>query len=480
MQLMESGAQSVHNQSYVHDLRKKWDKLLKGVRNEHTANSMAILYENQANHMQSLKENTDTGNVGSYLKFVFPLLRRVWPNLIANEIVSVQPMTAPIGGVFYFDLKYGSTKGKVTAGDTLVKDFNRYYSSEIIDEEIVGAGDGIAVSFTSTLDYVPVRPLSVTVSATIGGNIYTATDNGSGVLAGTGPTGAIAGTVNYVTGAVSVTYNAADPADAATNVVAKYNYNMEANTNIPQVNIDIQLVEVKATSRKLKALWSSEAAEDLKAFHGIDAESEIVAGVAADISLELDREIIQDLYEASSLYPVTFDLTTIPTATPELFHIRSLITVLTRCSNQIHKDTLRGPANWIVTGPDVSALLEQLSTHGDFRPVFSDMSGDKIEQPHTFGVYKTGTLSSKWIVYKDPFFPVTNPGSGAGVGELLMGYKGQSFVDAGYVWAPYVPLQVTQSFLDPADFVIRKGMRTRYAKKLLRSEFYKRVRVINL
>lgn len=388
-------------------------------------------------------------------------------------------MTAPIGGIFYFDLKYGSTKGKVTAGDTLVRDFNRYYSSELVDEEIIGAGNGAILAFTSTLDYVPVRDASMVISATIGGTVYTATETG-GVVAGVGPSGAITGTLNPTTGGVTVTFAAGDAPDAGTNVVAKYSYNMEANSNVPTVNIDIQLLEVKAQSRKLKALWSAEASEDLKAFHGIDAESEIVAGIAAEIALELDREIIQDLHEAASLYPVTFDLTTIPTATPELFHLRSIITVLTRCSNQIHKDTLRGPANWIVTGPDVCALIEQLTTHGDFRPAFAGMDGDKIESPHMPGVFKAGTLQSKWMVYRDPFYPVVNPGSGTGSGDLLMGYKGASFVDAGYVWAPYIPLQVSASFLDPADFVIRKGMRTRYAKKLLRSEFYKRVRVVNL
>ena len=478
MGLME-GAQSVHNQSYVRELRTKWGKMLGGVTNEHKANTLAVLYENQANYLSNLNEDTRAANAGPFLKFVFPVLRRVWPNLIANEIVSVQPMTAPIGGVFYFDLKYGTTKGKVTAGDTMVRDFNRYYSSPVVDEEILGAGDGATLTFASTLDFVPVVDASLVITATIGAADYTATETG-GVISGTGPSGAIAGTLDPNTGAVSVTFAAGDAPDNLTNVVCTYEYNMEANSNIPQVNIDIQLVEVRATTRKLKALWSSEAADDLKAFHGIDAESEVVAGVAAEIALELDREIIQDLYQASALFPKTFDLATIPTATPELFHIRSLITVLTGASNAIHKDSLRGPANFMVTGPDVSALIEQLTTHGDFRPVFADASGEKIEQPNMFGVYKVGTLSSKYVCYKDPYFPVTNPNTGSGSGDILMGYKGNNFVDAGFVWAPYVPLQVTQTFLDPGDFTMRKGLRTRYAKKMLRPEFYRRVRVTSL
>jgi hypothetical protein len=353
-----------------------------------------------------------------------------------------------------------------------VKDFNRHYSSEFIDAELLGTGDALAKTFTSALDFLPVKASTVVVTA----DTITGTDNGLGVIAGTG----ITGTVDYVTGAISVTFTAAPALNIPVN--AAYSYNMEGNTNVPQINIDITLQEVKAKTRKLKALWSSEAADDLKAFHGIDAESEIVSGVAAEIALELDREIIMDLYNGAALFPRQFDVTTIPTATPEIFHLRSLITTLTMASNTIHKSSLRGPANFMVTGPDVSTFIEQLETHGDFRPVFSASTGSdaQIENPHTFGVYKVGTLASKYVVYKDPYFPVTNPGSGTGTGDILMGYKGSTFIDAGYVWAPYVPLQITATFLDPSDFVMRKGMRTRYATKMVRPEFYRKVRVVNI
>ena len=402
-------------------------------------------------------------------------------NLIANEIVSVQPMTAPVGGVFYYDLKYGTTKGKVTAGDTLIRDFNHTYSSETVDEELVATNGGAASPgpFSSTLDFVPIRPGTVTITAPAdGGGILSVTDDGAGSFNGD----FTAGTIDYATGAIAgLTFNANVAANA--DVVAVYQYNMEANTAIPQINIDIELQEVRAKTRKLKALWSSEAADDLKAFHGIDAESEIVAGVAAEIALELDREIINDLYMNSALHPKTFDYSTIPPGSDEIHHIRSIITVLSGASNSIHKDSLRGPANFLVTGPDVSAIIEQIETHGDFRPIVAAPNAENIapsEQPRTFGVYRFGTLASKYTCYKDPYFPVTNPGSGSGSGDILMGYRGNTFIDAGYVWAPYIPLQITATFLDPADFVMRKGLRTRYATKLLRSEFYRRVRVTGI
>jgi hypothetical protein len=157
-----------------------------------------------------------------------------------------------------------------------------------------------------------------------------------------------------------------------------------------------------------------------------------------------------------------------------------MITVISTVSNQIHTKTLRAPANWIVTSPAVSALISQLTTHADFRPLWvsdgaSPYGPADMPRPLTqygqFGIYKTGTLMNKWMVYEDPYF--TN-------NLMLVGLKGASFLDAGYVWAPYIPLQVTATFLDPSDFSLRKGLRTRYAKSVLRSEFYGQIRFLNL
>ena len=154
-----SESRSIHDKSYVRALADKWQPLLEGIRQEHTRNVMAVLYENESQYLQNLNEETRSTNVGSFLKFVFPVLRRVWPNLIANEIVSIQPMTAPVGGIFFYDLKYGTTKGTVTAGETLIADFNRFYSSEHIDGEVVGTGPG--TTFSSTLDFTPI-PFDIT------------------------------------------------------------------------------------------------------------------------------------------------------------------------------------------------------------------------------------------------------------------------------------------------------------------------------
>jgi len=471
-------SRTIQDESYVQTLVRKWNPLLEGITVEHTRNVMAVLYENQSQHLQSLNEETRTTNVGSFLKFVFPVLRRVWPTLIANEIVSIQPMTAPIGGIFYYDLKYGTTKGTVTAGQTLIKDFNRYYSSEHVDAEVIGVGAG--TSFASTLDFTPVRTSTLTVQGYRGsdGVLISGTDNGAGTISGTG----VSGVVDYDTGSVSVTFTAS--VSAGTQVSASYDYNSECNSNIAQINIDIQLLEIRATTRKLKAKWCSEAADDLRAFHGIDAEAEIVAGIAAEIALELDREIIEDLRVGATGYSGTFAASPVATYHTQVDHYRNILTEITKMSNRIHKNSLRGPANFLVTSPDVSSIIEQLETHGDFRPIYAPSNSDTrapAEQPHTFGVQKIGTLSSKYICYKDPFFPVSsNVGSGSGSGQILGGYKGSTFIDAGYVWAPYIPLQSTATFLNPEDFTFVKGLRTRYAKRMVRSEFFGTVNVTGL
>jgi hypothetical protein len=168
-----------------------------------------------------------------------------------------------------------------------------------------------------------------------------------------------------------------------------------------------------------------------------DAEAELVAGLASEIALEIDRELIQDIRSgALSTNYATYDAA-VPTGMTQTDWYRTLITVLTKLSNVIHRLGIRGPANWIVTSPEVSTIIEQLGTHGFFRPIFAPATSDAMaaaEQPQNFGVYRMGTLSNKWTVYKDVKFQSN---------ELLLGYKGQNFVDAGFVFAPYIPLQTT-------------------------------------
>lgn len=484
--------QSINDKSYVRSLITKWGEFLEGMPDrteaqKYTLGVTALLMENQVRHLTDMAEDTRTQNVGSFTKYIFPILRRVFPNLIANEIVSVQPMTAPVGAVFFLDYVYGVSKGATQAGNIFPRDFDRNYSSEYVAGEVLVTGDGTnfggaGTALSASLSFSPVRPLDSTRGYSVvireedssGNVIQTATDNGTGGFTGN----VSAGTLNYSNGALFAFKFTA----AVTNgnqVKAYYYYDMELNSKVPSVQLDVKKAPVEARSRKLKALWSAEAAEDLRAFHGLDAETEMVSSVAQEIAMEIDREIINDLFQSSTGTTASFDRIP-PAGIAEIDHLRSLITQISTVSNLIHKKTLRAPANFIVTSPEVSALIAQLTTHGDFRSLF--VSGGEspygpadmprpLTQHGQFGIYKTGTLMGKWMVYEDPFFQRD---------QMLIGLKGTSFLDAGYVWAPYVPLQVTPSFMDPADFSIRKGLRTRYASKLLRSEYYGQLRISNL
>ena len=491
--VLEGSTRTIADKTYVGALVRKWKDLLEGMpdrseRDRYVLGVTAVLMENESQHLQSLEEETRLVNVGSFTKFIFPVLRRVFPNLIAHDIVSVQPMTASVGAVFFLDYVYDTNKAPTQRGQVFPRDFDRNYTSEKIDGEILGTGNGAdfggaGAPLSSTLSFNPVRPLNASngfativreFNVTTGAVVQQATDDGAGGFTGN----VLSGAINYANGAISG-FKFTVACGLGNQIKAFYVYDGELNTKIPSMKLDVKKAPVEAQPRRLKALWSSEAAEDLRAFHGIDAETEIVSAVAQEMALEIDREIIDDLFQNSTSTTGSFDRVP-PAGISELDHLRSMLTVISTVSNQIHKKTLRAPANFIVTSPEVSALLAQLTTHGDFRAAYvsgaespygpADMPRPLSSQGQ-FGIYKVGTLQNKWMVYEDPFFQRD---------QMLIGLKGGSFLDAGYVWAPYIPLQVTQTFLDPNDFSLRKAMRTRYAKKLLRPEYYGQMRVTNL
>jgi hypothetical protein len=170
--LQEEGRRTIADQSYVGALIRKWSDFLEGLpdmteQQRYILGCTAMLMENESLWLQSLTEETRTVNVGSFTKFIFPVLRRVFPNLIANEIVSVQPMTAPIGAVFFLDYVYGSTKGGTTEGDVFPRDFDRDYSGEFVNGEPLVTGDGtnfggLGTALDANLAWNPVRPLDAT------------------------------------------------------------------------------------------------------------------------------------------------------------------------------------------------------------------------------------------------------------------------------------------------------------------------------
>ena len=469
------------NNDYRNAVTKKWGRMLEGVKNPYEKFVTAVLFENQTQHLRekgiSLTEaSTTSGNATSFTKYIFPILRRVWPNLIANDIVSIQPMSAPVGGIFFFELKYGTNKGKVKQGDILIKDFNPYASAELIDSEDVGVGTGAVVIFTHTASFLPIQ--LGTLKVLQDGVVVAESDDAGDLQNVVGGTAIVVGAnsvINSTTGALSVEFAVAPVLASA--ITIQYRYDMELNTDVMEVTLDTELLPVKAESRKFKAKWSAEASDDLKALQGLDAEAELVGGVASEISLEIDREIIKRLLDtaenASANRKATFNAS-VPAGVTETDHFKTLVTKMTKVSNQIHKGTHRGPANWAVVGPDVATILEQLSAHADYRPLTSSEGAGtlaSVEQVNTeFGIQKIGVVNNKFTVYKDPLFPE---------GKILMGYKGKSFLDAGFVYAPYIPLEMTPTFNNPDDYSYSKGFRSRHAMQLVREEHYGLVDVSN-
>lgn len=483
----------LENESYTTKLLQEWGPLLEGIPQRTDAErylrkSMAVLFENERAHLKQLSEEMRAVNVGSFTKFIFPLLRRTFPNLIANEIVSVQPMTAPIGAVFFLDYIYGSNKGGTAKGNVFPRDFDRDYSSEFVNGEMLATGNGVAFGgagtvLSATLAWNPVRPLdssrgfSVVIKEVNSSDvvIQDAVDNGTGGFTGD----VTAGTINYSNGAIAG-FLFTNPPASGNRIIAEYYFDGELNSQMPEWHLDVKKAAVEAKSRRSKALWSAEASEDLRAFHGAEAETELVSAIAQEFSLEIDRDVINQLFLASTSTTGSFDRV-VPAGSSEIDHLRAMVTEIATVSALIYRKSLRAPANWIVTSPEISALLAQLTTHGDYRPLWvpgmdSHMGPvDMIRpggMPHGQGaIYKAGTLMNKWVVYEDPFFTRD---------FMMIGLKGPSYLDSGFVFAPYIPVQLTPTFLDPNDWSFRKAIRTRYATKLLRQEFFGQLRVLNL
>ncbi len=450
-----------NDDSYARACVAKWLPMVEDIENRHDQGVTAVLLENEMDHLKKmLSEATVMGNAGEYAKFIFPLVRNVFPHLIANQIASIQPMTAPVGAVFYYKYKYGTTKGTVTAGEEFPKqgNFDTTYSKgqKAVTGEALATGDGTSATFTGVSANLHIVQGTFTIAEATGG--INAIDDGNGNLTGAG---IASGMINYATGRWVIEYDAA-PANASA-ISGGYSYLLENNSaDVSEIYADIEMHEVRAISRKLKALWSSEAADDMRAFHGYDAESELVAGISSEIALEIDREIVDEIVAAVPAGHAKTFSRTVPSGIAEIDHLRSLVTVLSTVSQLVYKATLRRPANWIVTSPEITALLDQL-------PEFLPASG--ITEQYNLGMQKAGRLNGKWNVFNDPYHTSSN---------MTLGYRGPVFMDAGYAYAPYIPLQVTPTFLDPNDFQFKKGMRTRYAKKLVDANFFGKVTVSGL
>ena len=568
------------------DTINKWDKLgfLEGLKG-HMRENVAQLYENQASFL--INEASSTSDTGAFETVVFPIVRRVFSKLLANDIVSVQAMNLPIGKLFYFVpniqsyetgglegssegthyAPYGAPNGPASpnAGydyNTGRDLYDRFYEgnepaldppglydyskgqfssitsayTSVVTAQwnnttlnldaaayaltdyrkvlvimsgfaSVGAGkligpDGQPMDTEAFLADLTINGVS-TNTTTVGGGPYLfrvvtqrygkgivqyGNNNQTAVFPNSLTDGGqyddicdaqgfiyleidlqvpvcitCGGSMDGYTGSTFSSSTASNNAFSATYRIYK---NLEFEDRIGEVSFDLMSVTVSVTERKLRAQWSPEMAQDVAAFHNIDAEAELTALLSEQVAAEIDREILRDLRKGAA-WNLRWDYNgwkrlggSAQPYTQKDWN-QTLITAINQLSAQIHKSTLRGGANWIVVSSEISAIFDDLE-------YFHVSNAAPEQDQYNMGIERVGTLAGRYQVYRDPYFPPN---------QVLIGHKGTSLLDTGYIYAPYVPLQLTPTMYNPFNFTPIKGIMTRYAKKMVNNRFYGRITV---
>jgi len=518
----------------------KWDKIgfLEGLKG-HVKENIAQLYENQASSL--LNESTSSNSSGSFETVVFPIVRRVFSKLLANDIVSVQAMNMPIGKLFYFvpkttgrnhaqlngpalpqqDCLFSACNGTTLSVFQEKNLYDIFYNDGLFD-----ASKGQAtLNATAGINPVILNASGVTVDTSFATQPASAdgsirhltmcltgfTDAGAGRL--TGPDGnemdtetflasltltnggtaivdSNADTIiaanasipfrlvaqKYGRGIVDYAGNICEPdgcllieadithpacvscsastfdgyigadSGAVTGMTAAWmTYaSLEYATEMGEVSFELDEVVVSVTERKLRATWSPELAQDVSAFHNIDAEAERDLRVGGAWSLRWDYNGWKRT--ASGGF----------NAYTQKEWNQTLITKVNQISAQIHKATLRGGANFVVVSSEVSAIFDDLE-------YFHVSNANPEQDQYNMGIEKVGSLGGRYTVYRDPYAPANS---------IIIGHKGKSLLDTGYIYAPYVPLQLTPTLQNPFNFAPTKGIMTRYAKKMVNNRFY--------
>ncbi len=559
------------------ETQQKWDSLgfLDGLKG-HVKENIAQLYENQASSL--LTEATTSNSSGSFETVVFPIVRRVFSKLLANDIVSVQAMNMPIGKLFFFVPLTSERVNASGVGGNPYVDGAEYsahtsFASYGLPDCVKASGNSCAVTpwmtknlydlfyndglfdnskgtltirtFTDAQKFAldangvfsilasgatlatatdgSVRDVIIAVSGFTGGasnkGVLTGPDgnpmdtesflaslkvvsasnildaNGNTIIATGGeiPFRIVTqkygkGIVDYnsltdATGAIFLGLDLTHPSTSATydgyigasaTTVSAFTFNaawaeyatLEFETEMGEVSFRLDEVVVSVEERKLRATWSPELAQDVSAFHNIDAEAELTAMLSEQVAAEIDREILRDLRKAAA-WQLRWDYNgwrkTSNAAQPytQKEWNQTLITKLNQISAQIHKSTLRGGANFIVVSSEISAIFDDLE-------YFHVSDANPEQDQYNMGIERIGSLGGRYQVYRDPYAPAYS---------IIIGHKGKSLLDTGYIYAPYVPLQLTPTMYNPFNFAPVKGIMTRYAKKVVNNRFYGHLRV---
>ena len=525
----------------------RWEKigLLEGL-DGNVRENCAQLFENQLSHM--INESSDSSNSGQFETVAFPVIRRVFAKLLANDIVSVQALNLPIGKLYYINPKTsvrvvdntaasnvptdGST-GMHTSpdgayGNAAVKDtdsrtqwetrslYDSFYATKYGEEgdSLFDRSRGnITVNTGATTASTWVNGVDKFVTVTLGG--FSSSQDGKLL----GPAGMPIDTETFLAG-LKITANQDFSAPAGftdQNVAAgtslpfnvkvqKYGQaivdktgkiilvvdvqyagtngyqamsatssgvtftaswrvysDMEEDSQMAEVTFQLDQVTVSVETRKMRAMWTPELAQDVSAFHNIDAEAELTALLSEQMAAEIDREILRDLRRGAA-WTARWDYNGLRRQSNTYYGTQkdwnqTLITKINQISAQIHKATLRGGASWVVVSPEVSAVFDDLE-------YFHVSNASPEQDKYNMGIEKIGTLSGRYQVYRDPYSPANT---------VLIGHKGTSILETGYIYAPYVPMQLTPVMYNPFDFTPIRGIMTRYAKKMVLNRYYGRI-----
>lgn len=542
-QLLRSGKVGLTNLKTMAEQRNTivtaWEEsgLLEGLRGISKSN-VAQLLENQAASM--LNEVTLDASAGRFDTVAFPIVRRVFSRLLASELVSVQPLALPTGLLFYMDARVSWNGADNTFDSSLTRAqevaraqkvapantangqtgptfadttaYERFYNNRGYDlsfgtgETALGTSQSFSAdnftqgiyapgAFTLTGFDVSTQQSSATLRFSSSTAIYYSAGSSNILLVAAG--GNVPyysqiqdwGLDQFANSTASVVFdlrpagvsgsdfdatmlndgtNFGDQFELTVTPAFEVFNNLEAKSEMSEISIRFSSVTVNTETRKLRAHWTPELAQDLEAYHSIDAEAELTALLSEHVAAEIDREIMIDLINGAP-FKARWDYQGLQNnanffGTQKDWN-QTLITRVNELSAQIHKATLRGGANWIVCSAEAGAIFD------DLEYFHVDGSAAPESEKYNLGIEKIGNLGSRYVVYKDPYLPAQ---------IVLLGHKGNTFLEAGYIYAPYIPLQLTQTIYDPNDFTPRKGIMTRYAKKMVNNRFYGVIYIDNI
>ena len=521
-------------------LVKKWEPtgLLEGLEDETKRHGMAVLLENQAG--QLIQEASVTGgqNAEEWSGVALPLVRRIFGELAAQDFVSVQPMNLPSGLIFYLDFKYGTdqtgnhTENSDVYGNTSGSNVDASgglygagkFGYSINDKETSTMTCGATASGSTTfstgsvawtdVDYEPdlsgaqaiadsadnalikiSTPLAAYTNADTDGvrafsisgsgfdeffpayTNYSSADSEINFIVRKDSTAAVLNVVVDYHQQPSTNYSRTDFEPSASQIDA----NPEGDIDIPELDIALKSIPIIAKTRKLKAVWTPELAQDLNAYHSVDAEAELTSLLSEYISMEIDLEILDMLmanasakteyysakvgFEHDAVNNTFTQVSGESNAYTKGTWFQTLGNKIQSVSNAIHQKTLRGGANFIVVSPETATILESIPGYA------TSADGDANTNQFAMGVQKVGAINNRYTVYKNPYMLENS---------ILVGFRGSNFLETGAVYAPYVPLIMTPLVYDPKNFTPRKGVMTRYAKKMVRPEFYGKVVVADV